>query len=251
MRLHLTHPDARRVSGLASSRPAGGRRDGRDHHGRQRPLGQAARACRSRPAIVPARGRCGAPSRRRSTSGSDDLVVYAFSTENWSRPQDEVDALMEIFGETIERELPDLAEQGVRVRFIGRRDRAPDELRRRMDAMEDRTELQHPARPLDRVRLRRPRRARRGGAADRRERRRPARDRRERLRGEPLRAGAPGSRPADPDERRAARSRTSCSGSSPTRSSCSSTGSGRTSTRATCASRAGRVRTRRRRFGGR
>ena len=33
---------------------------------------------------------------------------------------------MEIFGETIERELPDLAEQGVRVRFIGRRDRAPE-----------------------------------------------------------------------------------------------------------------------------
>ena len=37
---------------------------------------------------------------------------------------------MEIFAETIERELPDLAEQGVRVRFIGRRDRAPAELRR-------------------------------------------------------------------------------------------------------------------------
>ena len=73
--------------------------------------------------------------------GVHDLVVYAFSTENWSRPQDEVDALMEIFGETIERELPDLAEQGVRVRFIGRRDRAPDELRARMEAMEDRTEL--------------------------------------------------------------------------------------------------------------
>jgi undecaprenyl diphosphate synthase len=73
--------------------------------------------------------------------GIDDLSVFAFSTENWSRPQDEVDALMEIFAETIERELPDLAEQGVRVRFIGRRDRAPDSLRARMHAMEDRTEL--------------------------------------------------------------------------------------------------------------
>ena len=73
--------------------------------------------------------------------GIHDLAVFAFSTENWSRPQDEVDALMEIFGETIERELPDLAEQGVRVRFIGRRDRAPDALRARMEAMEDRTEL--------------------------------------------------------------------------------------------------------------
>jgi undecaprenyl diphosphate synthase len=73
--------------------------------------------------------------------GIDDLSVFAFSTENWSRPQDEVDALMVIFAETIERELPDLAEQGVRVRFIGRRDRAPESLRARMHAMEDRTGL--------------------------------------------------------------------------------------------------------------
>jgi undecaprenyl diphosphate synthase len=73
--------------------------------------------------------------------GIQDLSLFAFSTENWSRPQDEVDALMEIFGETIERELPDLVEQGVRVRFIGRRDRAPEELRARMAGMEDRTEL--------------------------------------------------------------------------------------------------------------
>jgi len=73
--------------------------------------------------------------------GVHDLTVYAFSTENWSRPADEVEALMAIFGETIERELHDLAEQGVRVRFIGRRDRAPADLRARMDAMEDRTEL--------------------------------------------------------------------------------------------------------------
>jgi len=73
--------------------------------------------------------------------GIHDLAVFAFSTENWSRSDEEVDALMEIFAETIERELPDLAEQGVRVQFIGRRDRAPAELRKRMEAMEDRTEL--------------------------------------------------------------------------------------------------------------
>ena len=73
--------------------------------------------------------------------GIHDLAVFAFSTENWSRSEEEVDALMDIFAETIERELPDLAEQGVRVRFIGRRDRAPEDLRRRMDTMEDRTEL--------------------------------------------------------------------------------------------------------------
>src|SRR6201993_5087583 len=73
--------------------------------------------------------------------GIQDLSIFAFSTENWSRPREEVDALMDIFAETIERELPDLIEQGVRVRFIGRRDRAPDALRLRMAAMEDRTEL--------------------------------------------------------------------------------------------------------------
>jgi undecaprenyl diphosphate synthase len=46
---------------------------------------------------------------------------------------------MEIFGETIERELPDLAKQGVRTRFIGRRDRAPEALRQQMDALEAET----------------------------------------------------------------------------------------------------------------
>ena len=71
--------------------------------------------------------------------GVASLAVYAFSTENWSRPVDEVDDLMEIFGETIERELPDLAKQGVRTRFIGRRDRAPDELQERMAALEAET----------------------------------------------------------------------------------------------------------------
>jgi undecaprenyl diphosphate synthase len=64
------------------------------------------------------------------------LTVYAFSTENWLRPPPEVDSLMEIFHETIDRELPDLAEQGVRTRFIGRRDRAPQSLQERMEALE-------------------------------------------------------------------------------------------------------------------
>jgi undecaprenyl diphosphate synthase len=67
------------------------------------------------------------------------LVVYGFSTENWTRPPDEVDDLMEIFSETIDRELPDLAKQGVRVRFLGRRDRAPDALQDRMSELEART----------------------------------------------------------------------------------------------------------------
>jgi undecaprenyl diphosphate synthase len=71
--------------------------------------------------------------------GVRSLAVYAFSTENWARPADEVESLMEIFGETIERELPDLAKQGVRTRFIGRRDRAPGWLQDRMAALEAET----------------------------------------------------------------------------------------------------------------
>jgi undecaprenyl diphosphate synthase len=78
--------------------------------------------------------------------GVDSLAVYAFSTENWSRSPDEVAALMEIFGETIDRELEDLATQGVRCRFLGRREHAPDWLRAKMDELEsataDRSKLQ-------------------------------------------------------------------------------------------------------------
>jgi undecaprenyl diphosphate synthase len=71
--------------------------------------------------------------------GVESLAVYAFSTENWSRPVDEVEDLMEIFGETIERELPDLAKEGVRVRFVGRRDRAPASLLAQMEQLEAET----------------------------------------------------------------------------------------------------------------
>jgi undecaprenyl diphosphate synthase len=68
--------------------------------------------------------------------GVESLAVYAFSTENWTRPADEVEDLMELFVETIDRELADLAREGVRVRFIGRRDRAPDELRAKIEGLE-------------------------------------------------------------------------------------------------------------------
>jgi undecaprenyl diphosphate synthase len=71
--------------------------------------------------------------------GIASLVVYGFSTENWSRPSDEVDTLMEILSETIDRELPDLASQGVRTRFLGRRDRVSTELREKMAALESAT----------------------------------------------------------------------------------------------------------------
>jgi undecaprenyl diphosphate synthase len=68
--------------------------------------------------------------------GVESLCVYAFSTENWARPDDEVASLMVILGETIDRELPDLAEKGVRTRFIGRRDRVPAALREAMAGLE-------------------------------------------------------------------------------------------------------------------
>jgi len=74
--------------------------------------------------------------------GIESLAVYAFSTENWARPDDEVSALMEIFGETIDRELVDLAREGVRTRFVGRRDRAPDWLQAKLDALEQATARQ-------------------------------------------------------------------------------------------------------------
>jgi undecaprenyl diphosphate synthase len=95
----------------------------------------------SRGLPVEAGHREGTRALRRTVEAAIDLniqslVVYAFSTENWLRPPPEVDSLMEIFGETIRRELPDLAEQGVRTRFIGRRDRVSDELRAQMEALE-------------------------------------------------------------------------------------------------------------------
>jgi len=71
--------------------------------------------------------------------GIESLAVYAFSTENWTRSVDEVASLMEIFGETIDSELLDLAEQGVHTQFVGRRDRAPDWLQAKMQQLEDAT----------------------------------------------------------------------------------------------------------------
>ena len=54
--------------------------------------------------------------------GIEELTVYSFSTENWARSKDEVAALMEMFARRIQGETPELHEQGVRMRFIGRRD---------------------------------------------------------------------------------------------------------------------------------
>jgi len=64
--------------------------------------------------------------------GIRELTVYSFSTENWTRPPEEVEGLMAMFGDRIDRETPELNEQGVRIRFIGRREGISPELIERM-----------------------------------------------------------------------------------------------------------------------
>jgi len=64
--------------------------------------------------------------------GIRELTVYSFSTENWSRPLEEVAALMEMFSERILAETPELHEEGVRMRFIGRRKGVHEELLEQM-----------------------------------------------------------------------------------------------------------------------
>jgi undecaprenyl diphosphate synthase len=71
--------------------------------------------------------------------GIEELTVYSFSTENWTRPKAEVDGLMAMFAERIERETPELDDEGVRMRFIGRREGLAAELQRRMDWAQERT----------------------------------------------------------------------------------------------------------------
>jgi undecaprenyl diphosphate synthase len=86
----------------------------------------------------------GARALRRTVEAAIDLAieslaVYAFSTENWARPPDEVESIIELMDETIDRELPDLAKQGVRTRFFGRRDRIPVGLQEKMALLEAET----------------------------------------------------------------------------------------------------------------
>jgi undecaprenyl diphosphate synthase len=71
--------------------------------------------------------------------GVKELTVYSFSTENWSRSRDEVEGLMAMFAARIDRETPELDEEGVRMRFIGRREGLDPELLRRMEWAEEKT----------------------------------------------------------------------------------------------------------------
>jgi undecaprenyl diphosphate synthase len=71
--------------------------------------------------------------------GIAELTVFSFSTENWSRSEEEVGGLMRMFGERIESETPELDEQGVRMRFIGRREGVPQDLVELMARAEEQT----------------------------------------------------------------------------------------------------------------
>jgi undecaprenyl diphosphate synthase len=71
--------------------------------------------------------------------GVRELTVYSFSTENWQRPQAEVEALMAMFAQRIMGETPELHDEGVRMRFLGRRDGVSPELVQLMEWAEEET----------------------------------------------------------------------------------------------------------------
>jgi undecaprenyl diphosphate synthase len=72
-------------------------------------------------------------------AGIDVLTLFAFSSENWSRPADEVNSLMRLFIEVLQREVDALHENGIRLRFIGAREQLPTLLQKRMADAESRT----------------------------------------------------------------------------------------------------------------
>ena len=71
--------------------------------------------------------------------GISALTLFAFSSENWGRPEEEVGALMKLFMGALDREVAELDRRGVRVAFIGERDRFPAAIRERMAPAETRT----------------------------------------------------------------------------------------------------------------
>ena len=71
--------------------------------------------------------------------GITDLTVYAFSSDNWKRPAGEVRGLMMLFRRYLEREVQRCVDNGVRLRFIGRRDRLAPDLQALIEAAEDAT----------------------------------------------------------------------------------------------------------------
>lgn len=103
-----------------------------------------ARWARERGLPVLAGHRAGARTLRRTVenavrAGVEELTVYAFSTENWTRPSAEVRGLMRMFAELIDSQTPDLHAQGVRMAFVGRREGVSPRLAERMEWAEAET----------------------------------------------------------------------------------------------------------------
>lgn len=99
-----------------------------EQRGRERYEGHAA-------GVEPVRASLRAAARR----GVKYLTLYAFSTENWGRPEKEVDSLMELFCRSVVDETPELIRQGVRVRMIGERSRFSEKVQRYLAEAEERT----------------------------------------------------------------------------------------------------------------
>jgi undecaprenyl diphosphate synthase len=71
--------------------------------------------------------------------GIESITLYAFSTENWGRPETEVDSLMALFLEMAKGKVPELNERGARLRFLGRRGHLPKEVREAIEEAEELT----------------------------------------------------------------------------------------------------------------
>ena len=159
------------MSDESAAEPAAVRRD---HHGRQRPLGSA----RGLPTIEGHRAGADVVKARLRDAvelGIRELTVYSFSTENWSRPAEEVTGLMRMFSERILGETPELNDEGVRMRFIGRREGVAAALLEQMDWAEAADRRERPDHALRGVQLRRARGdPRRGSSATRAAARRPS-----------------------------------------------------------------------------
>ena len=67
------------------------------------------------------------------------LTIYAFSTENWKRPHDEVEGLMNIFGDYLDKEVPELNKQGVQIHHLGSEQELSPELQNKMQSAIDLT----------------------------------------------------------------------------------------------------------------
>lgn len=90
--------------------------------------------------------KAGIESIRRVAEAADQrgvrvLTLYAFSTENWSRPRDEVEALMSLFSDTIRREVDELARRGIELRFAGRVHELSPALQEQMRQATERTRV--------------------------------------------------------------------------------------------------------------